>query len=128
MFQKPQPNPHNQHLGRIGEDIAVSLLRTKGFRIVARNFHARYGEIDIIATDADTIVFVEVKTRINDTFGTPEEAVTHRKIHELVETANYYVSTHVKQAVSMRIDVVSICMDPLTMKPSSIRHIPNITQ
>ena len=69
----------NRSLGRRGEDVAAEHLRSLGFTIVGRNVRTRYGEIDIIAREGDTLVFVEVKARRGIRFGTPEEGLSARK-------------------------------------------------
>jgi putative endonuclease len=66
-------------LGSKGEDLAVRFLEKKGYRILSRNFRTPVGEIDVIAEDRNTLVFIEVKTRTDDSFGHPFEAVTFRK-------------------------------------------------
>ncbi len=100
--------PHKQLLGKFGEDLAVSYLKKHGYSIIDRNFKARYGEIDIICIQEDTIVFVEVKTRVGAAFGKPEEAVTPRKLHEVIQTAQYFMVTHKNVPEAMRIDVIAI--------------------
>lgn len=95
-------------LGKKGEDLAVEFLIRKGYKIIERNFSKRYGEIDIVAKDGDTLVFIEVKTRTSNTFGSPLEAVTHWKIKSLVKTANFYKLRHPQLPDDMRIDVVAI--------------------
>lgn len=119
---------HRTNVGKLGEDIAASYLSRKGFRIIDRNFKARYGEIDIIALDHDVLVFVEVKTRIGTQFGTPEEAVTPRKIREVVKTAEYYAALHPDLPKALRIDVVGIVLNGETNEVVSLHHTPNITQ
>ena len=64
------------NLGKRGEDIAARFLLEKGLALIARNFRDKFGEIDIIAKDRETLVFVEVKTRRSHRFGLPQEAVT----------------------------------------------------
>ena len=81
-------------LGAQGESIAAAHLEASGLKITARNFRTRYGEIDLIAEDGDTLVFVEVKTRRGGTFGTPEEAVTARKRQHLAMAAAIYLQDH----------------------------------
>lgn len=122
MKQIPQPR---QKLGNIGEDLAASYLRRLGYSILDRNYKARYGEIDIIALDHDTLVFVEVKTRTNTSFGTPEEAVTPRKLAEVVKTAEYYKSTHDGLPEELRVDVIGIQLEGRS--PTHINHIQNVT-
>lgn len=68
------------NLGKLAEDFAVSLLQGKGYKIIDRNFHSRFGEIDIIAEENETLIFVEVKARWSPKFGVPEEAVTPQKL------------------------------------------------
>jgi len=78
--------------GREGEDIAAACLRKEGYRIIERNYRCRYGEIDIIAMDADDIVFVEVKSRKSDNFGSPEEAVGITKQRKISRVAINYLT------------------------------------
>jgi putative endonuclease len=117
---------HKQQLGKLGEDLAATHLRKHGYRIIERNFKARYGEIDIICTKDDTLIFVEVKTRIGHAFGTPEEAVTPWKLREVVKTAEYYHVLHPELSESMRIDVVGIELNE-NYTVRSFNHILNVT-
>ena len=81
---------HNE-LGKKGEDAAAKYLLQKGYKIIERNWiHHKY-EIDIIATDTDFILFVEVKTRSSSRWGNPEEAVSKGKIKRIVEAADFYL-------------------------------------
>ena len=124
-----RPRPKNlarQRLGKIGEDFAAEYLLKHGYRIIERNFKARYGEIDIIALSGSTLVFIEVKTRIGREFGLPEEAVTPRKIREVVKTAGYYKVFHHELPESLRLDVIGIELNPdETLK--YFNHIENVT-
>ncbi|MDP2720695.1 MAG: YraN family protein [bacterium] len=98
-------------LGAKGETIAVSLLRRQGYKILERNFHSRFGEIDIVAQDADTLVFVEVKTRWSKEFGLPEESVGARKLKSIEKVGQYFRLLHPEVPSSERIDVVAIELD-----------------
>lgn len=102
-------------------------LIKKGYKILQRNFKARYGELDIIAIHNKTLVFIEVKTRTNLRFGTPEEAITPRKLHELIQTSQYYALLHKELPKLMRIDVIGIMMDEITEEVQRITHTENIT-
>ncbi|MEX0621694.1 MAG: YraN family protein [Candidatus Woykebacteria bacterium] len=98
-------------LGAKGEAIAVSLLRCQGYKILVKNFRCRLGEIDIIAQDKDTLVFVEVKTRWSKEFGLPEEAVGKRKLHSIQKVGEYFRMSHKGSLPEAhRIDVVAIEM------------------
>ena len=77
--------------GKTGEDIAAQYLRERGFIISQRNFHSRYGEIDIIAENEQYILFVEVKTRKEGSLVSPAEAVDTQKQRKLASTAAYYM-------------------------------------
>lgn len=127
---KPQ-STRRQLLGKKGEAIAAQFLAKRGYSILERNFKKRYGELDIIALSKTNglaiLVFVEVKTRIGRQFGLPEEAVTPRKLREVVGTAQFYKSLHPELPSAMRIDVVAVEFDECEQL-SSIRHIPNVTQ
>src|SRR5918996_540303 len=102
--------------GRRGEDLAHRYLQDQGYTIVARNLQLRGAnvEIDMIARDGETIVFVEVKTRASDEFGTPDQAVDHEKRAHLVRAA----------WDRARFDIVSVTMGPDARSvPVEIRHI-----
>lgn len=93
--------------GKVGEDYAASLLRKGGYKILQRNFRSKFGEIDIIALDGNTLVFVEVKTRWSKKYGDPAESVTPRKLKHLEKAIYYYKLINPKTPDSMRIDVVA---------------------
>jgi putative endonuclease len=98
-------------LGSEGEDLAVKFLKKKGYKIIAKNQKNYVGEIDIIAKDGETVVFIEVKTRSNDSFGYPFEAVHRRKIQKLKNLALLYLKKQGEE-LPVRFDVISIfCMD-----------------
>ncbi|MEK7588086.1 MAG: YraN family protein [Patescibacteria group bacterium] len=126
--QEPKTTPtHKQLLGKKGEDLTASYLEQHGYRIIDRNFKARYGEIDIIAIKDAILIFIEVKTRVGRAFGLPEEAVTPKKLNEVVGTARYYKLLHPELPDAMRIDVIGIELDfDETLK--YFNHIPNVTQ
>ena len=95
-------------LGRKGEDRAAVYLVRQGYRILERNYTTPSGEIDVIAMDRDTVVFVEVKTRTNDAFGAPELAVSARKQQRMIRAALGYIKYHKLHQVPCRFDVVAI--------------------
>ena len=78
--------------GTLGEDFAAELYEKLGYAVIKRNYHSRYGEIDLIAESEDTLCFVEVKTRNLTTLGTPAEAVDYRKQKKLTLTAMKYLT------------------------------------
>ncbi len=96
-----------QRLGGTGETYAARFLRERGYRIVTRNFRARRGEIDIVAEDGETLVFVEVKTRDSSFYGRPFEAVDRRKQGRMVHAALTYMK-RLDRIPPCRFDVVSI--------------------
>ena len=95
-------------LGKTGEDLACAELERRGYAILARRFRCRGGEIDIIARDGTTLVFVEVKARESRAFGAAAEAVTSYKQHRIAAIASEYVMQHHWQNRPCRFDVVSI--------------------
>jgi putative endonuclease len=95
-------------LGKTGEDLACTELARRGYAILARRYRTRRGEIDIIARDGPTIVFVEVKTREGHEFGEAAEAVTRLKRHRIAELALDYTMRHRLTDCPCRFDVVSI--------------------
>ncbi len=120
------PKTIKQVRGKTGEDTAVEFLLGKGYKILERNFKKRYGEIDIVAMDRGTLVFIEVKTRYSKTFGLPEDAITSWKIHALMRSAQYYRLIHQDLPEDMRIDLVAIEMQA-NEKIKRIELIKNIT-
>lgn len=104
MLPKRLPN----NLGRISENFAVELLIKKGYKILDRNFRSRFGEIDVVAMQKDTLVFVEVKARTSRRFGAPEEAVTKSKLDKIIKTGQYYSLVHPEVPRKLRIDVVAL--------------------
>lgn len=94
-------------LGSEGEDLAVKFLRKKGYRIISRNYKNYIGEIDIIAKDGETVVFIEVKTRANDSFGFPFESVHRKKRQKLKNLALLYLKK-LGEELPVRFDVLSI--------------------
>jgi putative endonuclease len=101
-----------QKLGRQGEALAAAHLRKQGYRILERNFRNAVGEIDIIAREAETIVFVEVKTRRSDRFGPPAAALTPRKIRQMSMVALSYLKRTGRQDAKARFDVVAVKQSP----------------
>ena len=98
-------------VGVLGEKIALALLRSNGYRVLEKNFYTKFGEIDIVAQDKETLVFVEVKTRHSRAFGLPEESVNKRKLRHLEKAGQIFRSSQVGLPESERIDVVSIELD-----------------
>jgi putative endonuclease len=97
---------HNQRIGKWGEDIAVDYLAQRGYEIVARNVRTPYGEIDIVATQTDVTIFIEVKTRTSNKMGLPEEAITPRKREHMLAAADHYSAEH--EIDHWQIDVIAI--------------------
>ena len=96
--------------GRYGEDLAAKFLTRHGYRIIQLNYRASCGEVDIVAQDKDTLVFVEVKTRTGTGFGSPAEAVTHRKRQQISKTALVYLSQQRLLNEPARFDVVAVLL------------------
>ena len=110
-----------QELGLLGEKLAVEELERKGYAIVARRYRTPCGEIDIVAEDAGTLVFVEVKARANGEFGTAAEAVTRWKQRRLVRMAQDYVTREGVVDRPCRFDVVAIVW-PDDRQPPAVEH------
>jgi len=108
----------SSQIGKLAEDKAIELLKKKGYRIIERNFRTKSGEIDIIAEDGKTIVFVEVRFRKHRSFGSPEETVNPKKIKKIVSTANRYISMKNLAGRDIRFDVIALDKE-------GIRHIIN---
>ncbi len=109
---------------RFGEDLAAKYLINKGYKIIERNFRKGYGEIDIIATYKNVLVFIEVKTRNTNKFGGAIEAIASYKIKSLLKTVQYYKLTHKNLPELLRIDAILI---DLINNEEKIQHIENIS-
>jgi putative endonuclease len=113
FFRRKPPKPLDHiALGKIGEDTAVRLLSSRGYRIIERNWRIRGGEVDIIAQDNGDYVFVEVKSRTNDAYGPPAMAVNSTKQRKLVDLAQHYVSYRLRKDVAWRFDIVEVHLTP----------------
>lgn len=108
MLNPQKNNSRKVTFGKVGEDYAEELLRIKGYKIIKRNFRSKFGEIDVIAVDNDTLVFVEVKARWSHKFGLPEEAVTPKKIAKIKKASYYFNLLNPDLPKKQRIDVVAI--------------------
>ncbi|MFB6355371.1 MAG: YraN family protein [bacterium] len=111
----------NQGVGQWGEDRAVTYLENKGFDIKRCNYETPVGECDILARDGEKLVFVEVKTRKQRQFGSPQMSVTKEKREHLRRVARYYLGG-LEEPVSCRFDVIAITLDGTE---SEINHIQN---
>jgi putative endonuclease len=117
---------NNILLGSFGEDTALQFLQKLGYQIIDKNFKKKHGDIDMIAMDGETYVFVEVKTRSSNLYGAPEDAITPFKIRHLIRSAQYFCSINKLSDISMRIDVISILTDE-NLEVKEIKHFINIT-
>lgn len=129
---------HQKSLGNWGEELAAQYLSQHGYTILERNVRTPYGEIDLVAMQslpsldrameghpaASVLVFVEVKTRTNLTYGFPEEAVTTDKQAHLLAAAEHYLQQHPELEVNWRMDVIAIRRSTKSRK-IEIRHFEN---
>lgn len=117
---------------KLGEDKACDFLKKIGYKIIERNFRKGYGELDIVAIDPsegkgkETLVFVEVKTRTSNQFGTPLESITYWKLREIIKTAQFYKLIHPNLPESMRIDAVAVDLST-NNNTQNIEHVKNIS-
>jgi len=109
--KQSQMQMNRREVGKLGEKLARKFLKKRGYHIRETNFHCREGEIDIIAQQKDCLVFVEVRTKSNLDFGTPEESITQSKKEKLIASALSYINTHQNLPSSWRIDVVAVELD-----------------
>lgn len=110
--------------GETGEQLAARHLYRRGFRLLEQNYACDIGEIDIIAEDRGTVVFVEVKTRRTLTSGTPEEAVNREKRRRIRRAAQWYLKAWQRWPQRVRFDIVGIELDE-NDNVTAIRHTPD---
>ncbi len=111
--------------GRSGEELAASYLKKNGYKVLETNYKCKFGEVDIVAQEGDTLVFVEVKTRSSRIFGLPQEAVGYRKLQHITNVAAFYRSVKKNLPTGDRIDVVAIEMS--LGREAAIELIKNVT-
>lgn len=96
-------------IGRAGEEAGIAYLKKSGYRILKTNFKTPFGELDCIAKDKKTLVFIEIKTRQSSEFGLPEESVHRRKQKKIIQSAQYYLkSIGGADRFATRFDVLSV--------------------
>jgi putative endonuclease len=118
----------NRQTGTLGENLATSYLEKQGYRLITRNFHNRFGEIDLIALtpDKQTIVFIEVKTKTSNHFGSPEDMITQHKLQQVYRTSQIYLQSNTRyKNMSPRIDIITITLTP-EKNLNSLKHYPAV--
>lgn len=114
---------NNRQLGKKGEEFAVEYLKQKNYKILRKNYRAgRLGEIDLIAAKDNRIFFIEVKSRTNDSYGTPAEAVSYKKQNTIKRVALCYLNEYGTPDSEVQFDVVEILMTK-DLKLIGINHI-----
>jgi putative endonuclease len=119
----------NYQIGKLGERKAWEYLQKNGYKLLEQNFHTRFGEIDLICTNKNKIIFVEVKLKVGEDFGTPEEMVSKKKVWQVQKTAEAFLQKNYRLAEvypSWQIDVVAIVMNE-DRSVVRISHYENIT-
>lgn len=111
------PNLHNKKLGAEGEKKARNYLRLHGWKILEKNYKNPFGEVDVIAKKGDTIAFIEVKTRLSESYGAPSEAVDKRRKNRYIMGAKYYFLNR-EIDCTVRFDIIEILN-------GKINHIEN---
>ncbi len=104
----------NYEVGKLGEKLAENFLVKNGYRLITRNFHTRFGEVDLVVERNKKLIFVEVKLKIGEEFGTPEEMITKHKLRQIEMTGQSFLMKYPeyeKFYESMQIDAVCIVMD-----------------
>lgn len=102
---------NQNNAGLEAEKLAATYLISRGLKAVTQNYHCRFGEIDLIMTDAKTLVFVEVRLRTNNQFGTAAASITQQKQHKLILTAQHYLQEYSKQHGDCQCRFDAILMD-----------------
>jgi putative endonuclease len=118
-------NKDSYFLGKKGEEIAAEYIKSKGFFVAAKNYKSAHGEIDIIAEDDKTVVFVEVKSRTSDSGYLPREAVTEGKKKRIIFTARNYIYKS-RTTLVPRFDIIEVILpDDCNILKAEINHIEN---
>lgn len=119
----------NRKVGKEGEEIAAKFLSGKGYKILERNYHTRFGEIDLIAVKNNVLTFIEVKLKHGEDFGTPEEMIGTSKLSQVQRMAEFYLMDKPKMAEIYKaysIDAVCIMVGE-DGEEERISHYENLT-
>ena len=108
---------NNIEKGRLGEEIALKYIISKGGTIVEKNYRTKMGEIDLIATLTGELVFIEVTSRSNINYGYPCEAVNYKKKRKITNVAKYYILDNSLEDISVRFDVIEIYLTDKKINP-----------
>jgi putative endonuclease len=109
-------------LGKFGEDLALKEIKGLGYKRIIRNYRCPLGEIDLIATDGDTLVFIEVKTRKGRSLAYAKEAVNDKKRRQLSKVALFYMKSHNLNEVRARFDVVAVSLAGVEQQVEVVRN------
>jgi putative endonuclease len=110
--------------GILGEKLARDFIKKRGYHIVETNYRCRYGEVDIVARYKEYLVFIEVRTKSNRSFGTPEESITAAKKVRMRRVTEYYYQSHERLPENWRIDLVAVELNE-SGKPGRIEVVEN---
>ncbi|SFJ04344.1 putative endonuclease [Terrisporobacter glycolicus] len=111
---------NNIEKGKLGEEIALKYIISKGGKVIEKNYRTKIGEVDIIAKLNGELVFVEVKSRSNINYGYPLESVNYKKKRKITNVAKYYILDNSLENLSIRFDVIEIYFNE-----KKINHIVN---
>lgn len=126
----------NLQTGKLGEEIAKEYLKKKGYKILEQNYKTKYGEIDlvclaprslgeVVGQKGKELVIVEVRTKIGDLYGTPEESLTKKKLRKIWLNALAYVGRKGWEG-PYRVDAICVLLHPVKQQPEQINHYENI--
>jgi len=111
FFKKENNLNDKKSKGDFGENSACKYIKKNGYKILDKNFRTKFGEIDLIGIERDTICFIEVKARSRSDYGSPEEFVTKRKQERLWKTASIYINKNTLEFENYRFDVISVDLE-----------------
>ena len=114
-MQNPQKNLYKKFLGRIGERKACKYLKKLKYKIIQTNYVTPYGEADIIAIKDNELYFIEVKTRSNEKFGRPAEAVDYKKQERYKQIASYYLLANKLEDINISFSVIEILKNDVNL-------------
>jgi putative endonuclease len=121
-MRRSRPPSERRSAGLQAETVAAEFLEGEGYRVLERNFTVRRGEVDLIVTDGEVLAFVEVRSRADTRFGTPEDTIGHEKIRRVVTAARHWLARHGDGDLDVRFDVVAVVGEG---EGRRVRHLPD---